>query len=342
MYRNLSLAAATAYAQLVEALQSGELSRSVLDAPGSFNRKQIAGKDYWYYQYRDLNGKLIQAYLGPDSAALSALVAQRQSAGHEHSDRQIRAMAQAASTLGCTTVVAAHLAVIQRLSDAGFFRAGGLLVGTHAFLAAGNMLGVCWGDASRTQLDMDEEAFAHAGRHMQVALRSDASLDLGDVVSSLNMGFVPTSSLDGIRGGRWVNPKEPGFVLDFLTPMDKTEKELVYVPAFRADFQALRFMEFSLEDVQSAAVFTGTKACLVNVPNPARMAVHTLIVSGLRPMAQRTKANKDLQQAAMLYAWLLDQDPEGLIDAELDARLRGPKWRKHLSAGLHGIEDLLS
>jgi hypothetical protein len=228
------------------------------------------------------------------------------------------------------TVSPPHLRIIRRLSDAGFFRAGGILVGTHAFLCAGNMLGVRWSDASRTQ-DLD---LPHAGSQMQVALLSDAQLDLGDVIASLNMGFVPATSLDGIRGGRWINPQEPGFVLDFLTPMDRTEKELVTVKAFNAEFQALRFMEFSLADVQTAAVFTGTHACLVNVPNPARMAVHKLIVSGLHPLSQRTKSHKDVQQAAMLYAWLRAIAPHSLDFAEDNARQRGPKWRKYLDKGL--------
>lgn len=332
MYTPLSLAAQTAYAQLLEALQLREMARSVSNAPGSFNKKTVAGKVYWYYQYRDLNNKLCQAYLGPESDALTALVARRRDSAstNNNPDTHIKAMAQAASTLGGMTVSTPHFRIIRRLSDAGFFRAGGILVGTHAFLCAANMLGVRWSDASRTQ-DLD---FAHAGPQMQVALLSDAQLELGDVITSLNMGFVPASSLDGIQGGRWINPQEPGFVLDFLTPMDRTEGELVHVKAFNAEFQALRFMEFSLADVQTAAVFTGTQACLVNVPNPARMAVHKLIASGLRPLAQRTKSYKDVQQAAMLYAWLQTNDPDSLAEAESDARERGPKWRKYLDKGL--------
>lgn len=329
----LSLAAQTAYAQLLEALQTHEMSRGVGDAQGSFNSKIVSGKSYWYYQYRDLNGKLCQTYLGPESDSLTALIQKRQSTKTD--DAQIKALAQSAETLGCTAVSAPHLSIIRRLSDAGFFRAGGMLVGTHAFLCAGNMLGVRWGDTSRTQ-DLD---FAHAGKSMQVALHSDATLDLGDVIESLGMGFVPASSLEGIRGGRWIHPKEPGFVLDFLTPMDRTEKELVHVKAFNAEFQALRFMEFSLEDIQSAAIFTRTQACMVNVPNPARMAVHKLIVSGLRPIAQRTKANKDVLQAAALFDWYRANDEAALAHALSDAQARGPAWRKALDAGLKTMKN---
>lgn len=334
----LSLSAQTAYAQLLENLQWAEMSRSVADAPGSFNCKTVSGKRYWYYQYRDLNNKLCQAYLGPDSPQLEALVAQRSAASANGPDpAQQQVLAQSANKLGCMTVSLPHLRIIRRLGDAGFFRAGGVLVGTHAFLCAGNMLGVRWGDASRTQ-DLD---FAHAGKNMQVALRSTATLDLGGVIESLQMGFVPTSSLDGIRGGRWVNPKDPAFMLDFLTPMDRTEKELVHVAAFGAEFQALRFMEFSLEDVQTAAVFSGTQACLVNIPSPARMAVHKLIVSGLRSTSLRTKASKDIQQAAMLWTWYEQNDPAAFARAEEDARARGPKWRKHLDEGQAQMQRFL-
>jgi len=329
-YTPLPLAAQTAYAQLHEALQSREVARGVSDAPGSFNRKTVAGRDYWYYQFRDLDGKLCQAYLGPDSERLTALVAARaRTAGG--TDAHIKALAQPAGTLGAQLVAAPHLVVIRRLADAGFFRAGGVLAGTHAFLCTGNMLGVRWGDGARTQ-DLD---FAHAGRHMQVALASDARLDWGDVIDSLNMGFVPAAKLlSGVSGGRWVHPKEPGFVLDFLTPMGRGQKELVHVEAFNAPFQALRFMEFSLEQVESAAVFTRTQACLVNVPHPARMAVHKLIIAGLRRAAERTKTNKDIQQAAMLYRWYQDHAPDEWRQAEADARARGPKWRAQLDAGL--------
>lgn len=335
-YLPLGLGAQTAYAQLHEALQAREVARGVADAPGSFNRKQVSGRHYWYYQFRDLDGKMRQAYLGPDNERLAALVAARE-AGGRRTNVQIKAMAQSASTLGAQTIAPAHLTIIRRLADAGFFRAGGVLVGTHAFLSAGNLLGVRWGEASHT-LDLD---FAHAGRHLQVALATEARLDLGDVIDSLGMGFVPAASLSGVRGGRWVHPKEPGFVLDFLTPMGRGAAELVHVKAFNAEFQALRYMEFSLEHIESAAVFTRTGACLVNVPHPARMAVHKLIIAGLRRTAERTKANKDVQQAAMLYRWYQDHSGDEWDAAEADARARGPAWRTQLDAGLRAMKSAL-
>jgi hypothetical protein len=44
-------------------------------------------------------------------------------------------LARSALALGCTALLPRHYRVIRRLADYGFFHAGGLLIGSHAFLA---------------------------------------------------------------------------------------------------------------------------------------------------------------------------------------------------------------
>lgn len=334
MFTDLSLPAQTAYAQLVDSLQSLEVARCIADVPGSFNRKQIGGKQYWYYQSRLLDNSIRQVYLGPHSDRLEALIVAR-TKKNALVPRMTTALGAHAVALGAEAVLPTHLRVIRKLSDEGFFRAGGLLIGTHAFLAAGNMLGVRWGGNEHTQ-DLD---FAHAGKRLALALPSNATLDLSDAIAKLEMGFTPVSSLDGVLGGSWIHPTDPSFRLDFVTTMDRTEKDLVMIPAFNAQFQALRFMEFSMEGVAQAAVFAKHgEPCLVNVPDPARMAIHKLIVSGLRSGTFMTKANKDVSQSAALISFYLERSP-ALIDAAYkDAMSRGPKWRKALAVGLQNLQ----
>ena len=43
-----------------------------------------------------------------------------------------------------------HFRIVQKLSAYGFFKAGGVLVGTHAFAAFANMLGVRWTSGDKT------------------------------------------------------------------------------------------------------------------------------------------------------------------------------------------------
>lgn len=91
-----------------------------------------------------------------------------------------------------------HFRIVKRLADYQFFRAGGLLVGTHAFLALGNQLGVAWSNGART-LDLD---FAHAGPggHVSVALPANLKANAHNALKSLEMGFLP--ALGGPKGSR--------------------------------------------------------------------------------------------------------------------------------------------
>ena len=340
MFTDLSLSAQTAYAQLVDSLQSLEVTRCITDVPGSFNRKEIGGKQYWYYQSRLLDGSMRQVYLGPHSDRLEVLIDARKRRP-EAATRTTSALGAHAVALGAEPILPAHLRVVNKLADEGFFRAGGLLIGTHAFIAAGNMLGVRWGSDERTQ-NLD---FAHVGKRLSLALPSNATLDSSDAISKLEMGFTPVSSLDGVLGGSWIHPTDSTFRLDFVTTMDRTEQDLVMIPAFNAQFQALRFMEFSMEGVAQATVFARTgEPCLVSVPDPARMAIHKLIVSGL-PDDERgalgtftTKANKDVSQAASMISFYVERSPSQIEAAYEDAMSRGPKWRKALGVGVENLQ----
>jgi hypothetical protein len=66
-FSDLSLSAQTAYAQLFDATLASDLSRSVANLRGSFARKTVKGRDYWYFQFTDIGGSLRQMYVGPDS-----------------------------------------------------------------------------------------------------------------------------------------------------------------------------------------------------------------------------------------------------------------------------------
>ena len=162
----LGASAQSAYAELLEVTRHRELDRSVENLSGSFNRKTVKGAPYWYYQYRDSAGAATrQIFVGPDNEAVRALVEK----AREKDMSQLTAVANSAIALGCAATTPAHFRIIRRLNEIGFFRAGGVLVGAHAFLAYGNALGVAWGDVTRTE-DID---FAHAGKDVNLALPTD-------------------------------------------------------------------------------------------------------------------------------------------------------------------------
>ena len=330
-FTELSLSAQTAYAQLLEAAVTAEHLRVLADLPGSFTPKTVRGHKYWYYQYTEPSGKLSQTFVGPDNEAVKSLMARKVMPSSRAS---LAPLARSAVVLGCTEVLPRHLRVIARLAEYGFFRAGGVLVGTHAFLAYGNMLGVRWRDADRTQ-DID---FAHAGRNLAIALPHDFHINTDKAIESLALGLLPVSQLSGKAGATYLNPREPEFRLDFLTTCHRDGDEPFRHPQLGIELQPLKFMEFLLENVQQTVIIAGGQCVVANVPHPARFALHKLLVFGERKGAFATKASKDLAQAAALLACLHETRDWEIEEAWEDLLSRGKGWRERAAFGLAAMD----
>lgn len=330
-YAELPLRAQTAYAQLSEAALVASHQRSVADLRGSFVAKRVKGALYWYYQYTEPNGKLRQVYVGPDNAAVAALREKKHAASVT---AELAPLARAAAALGCAEMLPRHARVLERLSDYGFFRAGGVLIGTHAFLAFGNMLGVRWRDVDRTE-DVD---FAHAGKSLSLVLPSNLELDTEDAIRSLDLGLLPLQSLASPDGGTYLDPKEPAFRLDFLTTRHREGERAFRDPRLGVRLQPMPFMEYPLQEIEQTALFSGTIVVNVNVPAPARFALHKLLVFGGRKGAYAAKAQKDVDQAGALLTRLREAARPGVDEAWEDLISRGPGWRSRAQAGVDALD----
>jgi hypothetical protein len=324
LYQDLSAAAQAAFAGLDGAAKAADMQRSIADVPGGFVAKRVKGHLYWYYQRKDPSGVVQQFFVGPDDAATQALMQRHAASQPQESRAALQRLTRSALELGCTDIPTKHGRVIGRLLDHGFFKAGGLLVGTHAFLAYQNMLGVRWGAGAFT-LDLD---FAHAGRKLTLAIASNVKVDTTSAIESLEMGFVPVVSKTTFK-----KPDEPDFDLDFLTTMGRDRDQPVYIPGLNLTLQPLKFMELSIENPLRTTLLVRAGPLVVNVPQPDRFALHKLIVFGERSAAQRTKSNKDVTQAACLLDYLLTHDADVLCERWRDVMSRGPGWRQRLQQG---------
>jgi hypothetical protein len=333
-YTDLSSTAQTAYAQVVEVVLGAEHVRSVADLSGSFTSKQVKGHKYWYYQYTEPAGKLRQVFVGPDNEAVRALVARK--SAHAVT-APLAPLVRSALALGCAEMLPKHFKVLKRLSEYRFFNAGGVLVGTHAFMALGNMLGVRWGNVTQTQ-DID---FAHAGKSIALALAPSLEVQTHEAIASLDMGFLPIIGLAGKGGATYLNPREPDFRLDFLTTLHRGGGKPYEHPQLNVTLQPLKFMEFSLEQVQQAAILAKAGALLVNVPHPARFALHKLLVAGERAGTFQAKASKDLRQAGALLEVLREMRAWEVEEAWQDLLGRGPGWIARVSRSLVMLDRLL-
>ena len=330
-FTDLPVSAATAYAQVQSAALSAELQRDVSHLNGSFGTKRVGNATHWYFSYRDPDRKIRQLYVGPDTPAVHALVERSKEPAPAE---RLKPLCKSAVALGCTTAVRKHVAVIRRLNEYGFFRAGGVLVGTHAFLAFSNLLGVRWRDSEQTS-DVD---FAHAGRNISVALPGDVDVQAHAALTTLEEGFLPLIQYRGNVGASYRHSTDLEFQVDFLTTRVSNSDEPIVLPNLNVALQPLRFMEFAFIDVEQAVVFDNTGQCTaVNIPSPARYAVHKLLIIGERSLRFRTKVGKDVSQAAALLEYFRERDPEAIAPVWADALARGPGWKKRAKEGLRAL-----
>ena len=116
--------------------------------------------------------------------------------------------------------------------------------------------------------------------------------------------------------------------------MSRRRGEPVRLEALGLVLEPLKFMEYLLEGTTQAALFSREGACLINLPDPARFAVHKLIVAAERKGASRGKSAKDVEQAAALAEWqLASGQARAFKSAWLDALGRGRGWQERAKAG---------
>jgi len=331
----LPLETQTLYAELLERLSAYEAIRSVGHLPGSYVSKLIKGRRYHYFQYLDVAGKKRQVYLGPQSAALDAFIKQAAQSRDDLAPdtASIHRLASLLRVGGAAVTDTPSAQVVRGLADAGVFRLGAVLVGTHAFTVLGNVLGVRWDGASLRTQDIDLAAH----RRLQVAVPTPAA-DLPDALESLKMGFLPVPGLDPRAPSTSFKVRGQGLRVDLLTPSERHTAQPVHIARFAAAAQPLRFLDYVMEEPVHGALINGG-AVLVSVPDPARFAIHKLLVAGERPVVAAAKREKDVWQAAQVLHMLLQDRPGDIARAVEALRDRGKGWAERVSAQLSALPE---
>ncbi len=332
----LPLEIQTLYAELVERLVSYEATRAIGHTPGTFVTKTIKGREYYYFQHPGPGEAKRQTYVGPRDENLDAL-AKRFAEGRAQSSTERRSVERLAALLragGAMVADAPSARVVAALADAGVFHLGGVLVGTHAFIVLGNVLGYRWPSALRTQ-DIDIEARPT----IDVAVPGVEPTDVPSTLDRLEMGFLPVTGLDPRNPSTSYKVRGQGLRVDLLTPSDHRRSKPVPVPHLSAAAQPLRFLDYLIEAPVRTALVDGG-ATLVNVPDPARFALHKLLVAQERPAAMQAKREKDLVQAGHVLTVLAEDRPGDVSIAWDELRARGSSWAKRVRDSLDALERL--
>lgn len=327
--RRLPLTVQTACSDLLARLQED----AVLEAGGAPVLRERDGRKYWYAVER-IAGRAVERYLGPDTAENRARVERARSVKE---DLKLRAaqrgrLARMCRAGGLPRVDGGTGKVLFALSKAGLFRLRAVVVGTHAFRCYPGLLGVDMPETRAVTEDVDIAAF----RSISVALDdrldpvlAEALRRIGPFVARPGLHRQPTAWRD----------RESGTLVELLTPNEGPDRdEPMPLPALGAHALPLRFLDYLIHrPAQAAALYRS--GVLVNVPQPARYAIHKLIVATRRTSSAAAKATKDVEQSAALIRILAEDRPDELAEALSEARDRGPSWRAHTDRGIRRLPD---
>jgi hypothetical protein len=315
------------YADLRERLETFEAMRSIASLPGEFTTKIVKDNVYHYFQATLSSGR-VQMYLGRDSEELRRLIQDQKSERKKvlADERLFQRLASQIIAGGIAPVPPEMARIIHRLADSGVFQAGGMLVGSIAFHVLGPHYGVEWENASRTTQDIDL-----AGETNVKIAFPDIKADVPAVIESLKMGFFPVPRLSNKEPSTSYAIRGKTLRIDILTPGKSTDLAPVFIRRLNAAAQPLNYLDYLLEDPVSAVMIHGNP-CLVKVPQPARFALHKLIVSQERGATSADKKRKDIDQASALLSMLREDRPGDIEAAKADLAKRGNTWLKKLAA----------
>jgi hypothetical protein len=220
--------------------------------------------------------------------------------------------------------------ILDALAHAGLFKAGAVLVGTAAYMLSEPIIGSRLPSPTLLTGDLDLAAAS-------LALSADPPERLETILRRADPTFEGVPQLD---------PKAPpsrfrsasGYLVDLVTPIrTRDDANPVAIENLGAGAAPLQHLAWLIDGAVRTTALWGS-GVLVNVPQPARFAVHKLILAQRRDASGRIKRSKDLGQARALIEVLQAHDRFALEDALADARSQGKKgWSEPISRSLKEI-----
>jgi hypothetical protein len=128
-----------------------------------------------------------------------------------------------------------------------------------------------------------------------------------------------------------------GFLVDVLVPQrSRKDTNPVPIPGLQAGGTPLQHLAWLINDPSPTIALYGS-GVFVRVPQPARYAVHKLILAQKR-RSDTIKRRKDLAQARSLIEALSGSEPHAFEDAMDDARSQGAKgWSEPIDRSLQEL-----
>ncbi|MBD9375696.1 hypothetical protein IB238_24135 [Rhizobium sp. ARZ01] len=303
-----------------------------LDFPptGRFVRVRVKDRDYWYFDQPDGDGGQARKYVGPaDDPEIAKRVEDFSRTKTDYRTRR-RLVSSLTRDGGLQPTDRASGEIVEALAAAGLFRLRAVLVGTLAFGTYSGVLGVRLPSTAMMTGDADfAQDYAISAGVM------DSLPPILDLLQTMDPTFRAVPNLAGADTTAFVNKE--GYRVEFLTT-NRGKDEYLDKPADMpalggASAQPLRFMDFLIREPVRTVLLYGAGVSVL-VPDPARYAIHKLIVASRRHADSVLKRDKDIMQAGILTEAMLEtRQSADLASAYIEAWERGPAWQEAIRAG---------
>ena len=303
----------TLYADLVQQVHA------VTERPGTVYIQKQKGRDYLYAKRRVGKTYRDMAIGRADNPAAKQRAEEISAAQKNIKER--RNIVRTLRNGGVPAPTRALGNVLDVMSDAGLFD-NAVLVGTAAYICTSPIIGAALPSGALMTQDAD---LATAS----LAIADDAEGDtMLDILQRADETFRPVPALE--RGAPSSSFRsQTGFIVDLLTPqLRRSDTNPMPLEKLDAGATPLQHLDWLIADPVRAVALHGA-GIPVQVPQPAKYAVHKLIVAQKRRQDERVKRGKDLLQAKALIEALTETDPHALHDAIDDASAQGARGWKH-------------
>jgi hypothetical protein len=313
-----------------EARRLAESQRRVLaGTPGTLKQRTKSGNRYWVREYIRVDGRKSDEYIGALAAVSAAAVEEIRN--EIDIARALAASSAALRLFGYQRIERKPAAVLGVLFNRGLVNGGLVLVGSHAYGALLNELGIVSAGYKTQDIDVAR------GQPLSVALPPGSTFE--SVLNESGLHFVPVPGMPSSRPS--TSFKLPGaelLAVDLLVPGSETGA-VVPVKELSAYAQAIPLLDYLTADPFRSVVLSPNQVIPVYLPSPERFVLHKLFSSQSR-RGDRGKAGKDLAQAAVIAAALEEETPGRVSDAfRRLPRSARPAVKRGAAAAARLIED---
>ncbi len=280
-----------------------------IGTPGRIEDRVRGSDTFFYHRFYDANGKPWEKYIGGPSGNPEADILRTNALDNIQSAEMVVRSVRELRKLGFAVIEDKAGATLAALHNHKLFAGGLTLIGSHAYGAILNQLGV----KAPSYLTEDIDAV----RSNPLSLATTPQMSLLEILQTSGLPFIKakTSLKPGGKSETYKLPGKEKLLVDLLVNGSDAGAP-VLIPELNAYAQSVPHLDYLVDEKMSSVILSKTYAVPVYTPNPARFAVHKLF-SAFSRINQSAKSDKDILQAATVICAMEDKYPGDIEDALL-------------------------